>query len=268
MDQRTFIPGGWPLYNTDSKVEKHHEPASTEAVSSVSIRANARPLSTVCGITDQQAYTITQVPTARTTRSRPFSAATGETDNVYVDASESLEGLDEMKQNLATISSKDGSATPPSEDASATTLSPEQPPQPVTAKAILMKAMFSRYWADWWIWEFLSLLLSFLSLSAIVITLGLYNHTPLTSWPSPMTPNAFIAIFIALAQVGLVVPVYNAIGQLKWLWFRFGERPLIDFETFDEASRGHIGGLKLIGTLKGGYVCRYKAIYERDSNSI
>ena len=67
-----------------------------------------------------------------------------------------------------------------------------------------------------------------------------------------MTPNGFVALFTALAQAGLMVPIYSSIGQLKWIWFRMGERPLVDFETFDEASRGPVGGLKLMGTLKGG----------------
>jgi hypothetical protein len=262
MEHSNSLPGGWPLYKGDSNVEPHLIPTpqhankrasqTTETTAPLNPSTQSRPISTVSVAQEPVGHTLLKVPTARTTQSRPFSITTGHTDNVYVDASESLEDSDEKKKPLTTITSKDGSTTASSADESATTLAAEQPPQPLTTKAIFMKAAFSRYWADWWIWEFLSLLLSLVSMLSVTITCAVYDKLPLTHWPSPMTPHAFIAMFIALAQAGLVMPVYSAIGQLKWLWFASAERPLVDFETFDEASRGHIGGLKLIGTLKGG----------------
>ena len=256
MDPRTSVPGGWPLHKGDSNVLPRYASDETshphiESLTPATITTQPRPVSTVSTTHEPEAPTLLKVPTARTTQSRPFSITTGQTDNVYVDASESHDDLDEKKQPLTTISSKDGSSTPSTEDESATTLAAEQPQQ-LTAKGIFMKAAFSRYWADWWIWEFISIALSTLSMLAVVLVCGFCNKMPLAKWPSPITPNAFIAVFIALAQAGLVMPIYSAIGQLKWIWFGVGERPLVDFETFDEASRGPIGGLKLLGTLKGG----------------
>jgi len=62
-----------------------------------------------------------------------------------------------------------------------------------------------------------------------------------------------------------MIPIGAAIGQLKWIWFAQKERPLADFQTFDEASRGPIGSLKLIGRLKGVYVdILCSVVYELD----
>ncbi|EPE26743.1 hypothetical protein GLAREA_02657 [Glarea lozoyensis ATCC 20868] len=281
MDPRTSVPGGWPLHKGDSNVEKHLVPLPTyvneepdhphtEPISRISTTTRTRPVSTISATTPTRPIStvsvpeqpnLLKIPTARTTQSRPFSITTGQTENVYVDAPESLEDTDEKKKPLATISSKDGSTTPASEDDSATTLAagPPPPPQPVGAKAMFMKAAFSRYWADWWIWEFISITISTICMLAVVIICTVYKDTALSAWPHPLTPNALIAIFVALAQAGLVMPVYSVIGQLKWIWFGVGERPLVDFETFDEASRGPVGGLKLIGTLKGGGIVRHLA---------
>lgn len=45
----------------------------------------------------------------------------------------------------------------------------------------------------------------------------------------------------------------QAIGQLKWKWF-LAPKALIDFETFDLASRGPWGALLLIFRVKARYV--------------
>lgn len=44
--------------------------------------------------------------------------------------------------------------------------------------------------------------------------------------------------------------VTKAISQLKWVWFRT-EKKLADLETFDRASRGPWGAIKLSFTLRG-----------------
>jgi hypothetical protein len=61
-----------------------------------------------------------------------------------------------------------------------------------------------------------------------------------------ITLNAYIAVFAAIAKAALILPVSEAIGQLKWLWF-WEEANLWDFCTFDEATRGPWGALMLLG---------------------
>ena len=49
-----------------------------------------------------------------------------------------------------------------------------------------------------------------------------------------------------------MIPVVECLGQLKWTWFTGSRpRPLIDFQLFDEASRGVFGSFKLLIRFKG-----------------
>ncbi|KAH7073613.1 hypothetical protein BKA63DRAFT_575899 [Paraphoma chrysanthemicola] len=58
-----------------------------------------------------------------------------------------------------------------------------------------------------------------------------------------------LAILGAIMRAAMLLPVATAIGQLKWGWFRTGQR-LLDMERFDEAARGMLGSAKLLWTLR------------------
>lgn len=118
----------------------------------------------------------------------------------------------------------------------------------------IFSTIFSQRHNHGWLWELLSCLLSFFSLMAIIIILKHYDGQPIQNAPSSVTLNSLLAIFTTLAKAGLMFLLAEALSQLKWVWFREAERPLIDFQTFDEASRGPIGGFRLLGMLKGRYV--------------
>jgi hypothetical protein len=49
-----------------------------------------------------------------------------------------------------------------------------------------------------------------------------------------------------------MVPIVEGLGQLKWIWFSSRKhRPLVDFQLFDDAAQGGVGGLKLLFGFKG-----------------
>lgn len=53
-----------------------------------------------------------------------------------------------------------------------------------------------------------------------------------------------------------MLPIVEGLGQLKWMWFATTRtKPLIDFQLFDEASRGGYGSLKLLFRCKGVLAC-------------
>lgn len=121
----------------------------------------------------------------------------------------------------------------------------DQLPKPLARAST---TFYERIISDWWWWELASWLLSFCCFSAIVGLLLYYDgkRQP-TSVVKGITLNALIAIFAAIAKASMILPVSEAIGQLKWIWFR-RERKLYDFITFDNATRGPWGSFMLLGT--------------------
>ncbi|KAJ3478882.1 hypothetical protein NLG97_g8459 [Lecanicillium saksenae] len=97
-----------------------------------------------------------------------------------------------------------------------------------------------------WKWEFISLLMSILSFTAIVVILLVYQNRLLSEWKLPISINAIVAIFSALFKGSLAMPVTEGISQLKWLWFARQPRNLVDMEVYDKASRGVWGAVLMI----------------------
>ncbi|KAF2430986.1 hypothetical protein EJ08DRAFT_206013 [Tothia fuscella] len=104
-----------------------------------------------------------------------------------------------------------------------------------------------RLFTNGWIWEFFSWCMSALCISGIALVLGLYNNKSVpASWPLGITLNAYISVLSAVAKYALAVPVDEALGQLRWLYFARRPKRLIDFERFDDATRGPWGALALL----------------------
>jgi hypothetical protein len=84
--------------------------------------------------------------------------------------------------------------------------------------------------------------------ATIAILVVLDNH-PLSKWPFGLT---IINVLTKVASAALILPISEAIGQLKWSWF-YGKqsRDVIDFEIFDKASRGAWGSFLLLCHTKG-----------------
>jgi len=98
---------------------------------------------------------------------------------------------------------------------------------------------------SWW-FEFTSWYISALCLAAILVVLIKYDHKPVPLLPFGITINAIISVLSGVLKSALLIPIAEAIGQLKWNWFRGISRDLTDFEVFDEASRGPWGSLVLL----------------------
>ena len=104
----------------------------------------------------------------------------------------------------------------------------------------------------WWTSEVVWLIVSILAMVVIIAVLGVTNGKPPPSWPLGITLNTFLAFFTSFSRMAFMIPVVECLGQLKWTWF-LGERsrPLVDFQLFDEASRGAYGSLVLLVRYKG-----------------
>lgn len=62
-----------------------------------------------------------------------------------------------------------------------------------------------------------------------------------------------------IASAALIVPTSEALGQLKWNWFR-QSNAMWDFEIFDKASRGPWGAVMLLFRTKGRSLAALGAI--------
>ncbi|KAH7118815.1 hypothetical protein B0J11DRAFT_617129 [Dendryphion nanum] len=118
---------------------------------------------------------------------------------------------------------------------------------------------YDRVITDWWWWELLSLGVSFLCVSTIVGVLAYYDGRRQSDVVPGVTINGFIAVFAAVAKAALILPVSEAIGQLKWIWYQ-EERNLWDFCMFDGASRGPWGSVVLLLRLKYRHIASIGAI--------
>jgi hypothetical protein len=106
-----------------------------------------------------------------------------------------------------------------------------------------------------WLLEVISWLFSAVCMAAVVGVLIKLKDEPLTKWAlaekTGLTLNAYISILSKMAGAALILPVSEALGQLKWSWFLEHSKQMWDFEIFDNASRGPWGSLLLLIRTKG-----------------
>lgn len=111
-----------------------------------------------------------------------------------------------------------------------------------------------RWWSIWhpqsWFLELLCIFISLACLLSLGIIFYRFQGRPLSDWKFRFSLNTVASILGTIAKSSLLLAVGSAIGQGKWQWFNNSPRPLIDFGTFDDATRGPLGGLTLIWTLR------------------
>lgn len=99
---------------------------------------------------------------------------------------------------------------------------------------------------DTWLLPILAILGSGFSMVATGILLAYYNNQPIFDW-NGVTINAIIAIFSAISKAMLAFSLSECLGQAKWIWFSWKERPLSDIDLIDAGSRGPMGSFKILG---------------------
>jgi hypothetical protein len=115
-----------------------------------------------------------------------------------------------------------------------------------------------------WLLEIISWLISAICMAAIIAVLVVLRDQPASRWPfnsMGLTLNAFVSVLSRIAGAALLLPVAEALGQLKWSWFIKGDsKKMWDFEMFDNASRGPWGALLLLIHTKGKTVAALGAL--------
>jgi hypothetical protein len=106
-----------------------------------------------------------------------------------------------------------------------------------------------------WLLEIISWIFSAVCMTAVIAVLIYLKDDPLSKWSlaekTGLTLNAYISILSKMAGAALILPVSEALGQLKWSWFQQNSKQMWDFEIFDNASRGPWGSVLLLLRTKG-----------------
>ncbi|KAJ4394984.1 hypothetical protein N0V91_011131 [Didymella pomorum] len=106
-----------------------------------------------------------------------------------------------------------------------------------------------------WLLEIISWLFSAICMAAVIGVLIYLRDDPLSKWAlaekTGLTLNTYISILSKMAGAALILPVSEALGQLKWSWFLEHSKQMWDFEIFDNASRGPWGSMLLLLRTKG-----------------
>jgi len=105
---------------------------------------------------------------------------------------------------------------------------------------------YIRFYENGWGWSLKSWGLAANSLVAIAVVLAGMNEENLSTWTHQITINTVMAILSQIGSTLLMIPLAEAISQLKWLWFYRQSKLLRDFDDFDRASRGPLFSFFLI----------------------
>ncbi|VUC23507.1 unnamed protein product [Clonostachys rosea] len=88
-------------------------------------------------------------------------------------------------------------------------------------------------------------------LVALIIILAEFNDKPMPKWKLGLTLNTVVAILSTVSRAMTIIPLVEAMSQLKWNWFASKQRQLRDVYLFDQASRGPWGAMVLIFKTRG-----------------
>jgi hypothetical protein len=180
----------------------------------------------------------------------------------------SVAAMPNLQKEIATPSSEEILSRLRNDEESARTPS-EAPQRPtsmrgsfltfLTTKAHQVSKFFASHSNNWWLFEVFAATISVLAMLTLIGVLHVYNGRVVQRLHLGITLNGLVAALSTICRTALMIPVTAGISQAKWHWFspkagkRNPEARLRDLETFDSASRGTWGSLKLLWTLRARY---------------
>lgn len=108
---------------------------------------------------------------------------------------------------------------------------------------------YLKFWVAEWIFSIVSIMI----LVALVILLYMFDGKPAPNWRFGLTLNTIAAFLSTICRATVMVPVTEALSQLKWNWMSLHIRPLRDLYLFDQASRWPFWSVRLLPRLRGRY---------------
>ncbi|KAH6686302.1 hypothetical protein F5X68DRAFT_262105 [Plectosphaerella plurivora] len=113
---------------------------------------------------------------------------------------------------------------------------------------------WSTWGQQWW-----AMLGAFTVLIAMIILLDSFDDRPIFSW-NGITLNTITSILSVTVKAAALFVIAECMAQWKWILFAREQRPLIDFDRLDGATRGPMGSLRLIVKTRGAYIAQFGAV--------
>ena len=101
-----------------------------------------------------------------------------------------------------------------------------------------------------WLLEWLAICVSISTLVAIAVILAVYDGKSLRHWSHTIQLNTVLSTLATTMKGFMLLAVCACLGQWKWLWYTGDSRSLTHFDLLDAASRGPLGSLQLLSSLK------------------
>ncbi|KAJ5702785.1 hypothetical protein N7488_010333 [Penicillium malachiteum] len=114
-----------------------------------------------------------------------------------------------------------------------------------SAEQVFLQSQAHGFWGASWTWEILSCLTSIMFFIALILVLWHYDGKPMPDWPYGITLNALVSVLSTVMKATMAFIVAESLAQLKWSWFRGGNR-LSDLAMLDAGSRGAMGSLLVL----------------------
>jgi hypothetical protein len=105
-----------------------------------------------------------------------------------------------------------------------------------------------------WGWEIAACLCSLIGFCGMVGLLVAFDGKSQPAWPYGVTLNSAVSLLSTVTKGFLLVPAAACISQSIWINYVKREHPLGTLTTYDAASRGPWGAVRLLWALKIRYV--------------
>ncbi|RGP71209.1 carboxylic ester hydrolase [Fusarium longipes] len=106
------------------------------------------------------------------------------------------------------------------------------------------KSIPNKRWRAW-TWEYWALAGSLVSLAVMITLLRVFDGKKVFAW-NTITLNTIVSILSLVTKANLAYILAECMAQWKWLLFADQERPLMDFDRIDAATRGPLGSLRVL----------------------
>ncbi|RDW57738.1 hypothetical protein BP5796_12539 [Coleophoma crateriformis] len=115
-----------------------------------------------------------------------------------------------------------------------------------------------------WTLEILSGIAAIVLFVGLISVLRMFDGQHQQDWRyTHFTRNAVVGAFITIIRMLLLIVVTKSLSQNKWTWFsspnRIGHR-FSELESFDDASRGFLGSIRLLGVVKVFHIASMGAL--------